>query len=154
MSTNVVSTTALVTTTYTGMNESVWLPKLVGFSSNGSSVMQGKQNGVDAKLKEKVPGIQAVRCFAHRLELSFKDAIKSMSLHSHLETLLCGLYKFYHLSLLNRSMLKRVFKTINESPRFPTRIGGVCWVAHMHHALTNFWLAYGAVVLHMEQVSL
>ena len=140
------------TTTYTKMSEQQWVQKLVGFGSDGASVMTGRENGVSAKLKELRPELQAVHCFAHRLELAYKDTVKNETLHKKLETLLTGLYTFYHKSPLNRSMLKRTFKTINEAPRFPTRISGVRWVAHMHHTLGNFWKCYKAVVMHMEQV--
>ena len=141
-----------VMTTYTEMSEQQWVQKLVGFGSDGASVMTGRENGVTAKLKEARPELQAVHCFAHRLELAYKDTVKNETLHKKLETLLTGLYTFYHKKALNRSMLKRAFKSINEAPRFPTRISGVQWVAHMHHAMGNLRKCYKAVVVHMEQV--
>ncbi len=47
---------------------------LVGFSSDGASVMTGKHNGVAAKLKALNCKIVDTHCAAHRLQLAVKDA--------------------------------------------------------------------------------
>ena len=52
--------------------------KLVGFGSDGASVMRGSQGGVTALLKADVPHLIAVHCVAHCLELSILDVIKKV----------------------------------------------------------------------------
>ena len=42
-----------------------WYKKIVGFGSDGASVMIGKNAGVVSKIKAKQPCIQAVHCYAH-----------------------------------------------------------------------------------------
>lgn len=42
-----------------------WYKKIVGFRSDGASVMIGKNAGVVSKIKAKQPCIQAVHCYAH-----------------------------------------------------------------------------------------
>ena len=80
-----------------------FLVKLVGMGSDGVSVMLGKNNGVAAKLRSLQPAMVAVHCYAHKLELAFKDAIKHVPLDTKVTTcLLQGLYYFYHNSALNR----------------------------------------------------
>lgn len=80
-----------------------FLGKLVGMGSDGASVMLGKNNGVAAKLRVLQPAMVAVHCYAHKLELAFKDAIKHVPLDSKVTTcLLQGLYYLYHNSALNR----------------------------------------------------
>ena len=43
---------------------------IVGFGSDGASVMTGKHNGVGAKLKRDVGHVFAIHCVAHRLALA------------------------------------------------------------------------------------
>ncbi|CAG2257191.1 unnamed protein product [Mytilus edulis] len=130
-----------------------FLKKLVGMGSDGASVMLGKNNGVAAKLRSLQPSMVAVHCYAHKLELAFKDAIKHVPLDTKVTTcLLQGLYYFYHNSALNRANLKSSFRTLNKKVLLPTRIGGTRWVGHLLRALENFLTGYEAVKQHLEQI--
>jgi len=92
-----------------------------------------------------------VHCFAHRLELAFKDASKSSSLHEKaVATLLIGLYYFYHESTVNRAMLKRCSSFLKRKVHIPTRVGGTCWVGHLHRALESVISSYPAILLHLS----
>ena len=53
--------------------------KLIGFCSDGASVMMGARRGVIKLLKERgqIEYVLAVWCFVHRLELAVKDAFKN-----------------------------------------------------------------------------
>lgn len=90
---------------------------------------------------------------AHRLELSFKDAIKSISLFQQVEELLSGLYTFYHVSPLNRANLVKSYKDLGMTPLMPTRFGGTRWLAHLSRAVDHFLREYKAIVQHLDQVS-
>ena len=70
------------------------LSKLVAMGSDGASVMLGKKSRVIALLKEQ-PSMIGVHCSAHKLELSYKDAIKKVPLAEKVITLLSGLYYMY-----------------------------------------------------------
>lgn len=86
-----------------GMPWEEFTTKMVGMGSDGASVMLGCKNGVAAHLKRIQPALVAVHCYAHKLELAFKDAIKKVSIDAKVSTcLLQGLYYFYHNSALNR----------------------------------------------------
>ncbi|XP_071795584.1 zinc finger protein 862-like [Asterias amurensis] len=50
-----------------------WSKKLVGVGSDGANVMSGKKGSVVAKLKQVQPLLRGVHCFAHRLQLAYKD---------------------------------------------------------------------------------
>ncbi|VDI54723.1 Hypothetical predicted protein [Mytilus galloprovincialis] len=127
--------------------------KLVGMGSDGASVMLGCNNGVAAHLRRIQPVMVAVHCYAHKLELAFKDAIKHVPLDSKVTTcLLQGLYYLYHNSALNRSNLKDSFKSLGMKVVLPTRIGGTRWVGHLLRALINFMSGYQAIKKHLEQV--
>ena len=59
-----------------GLSDDVLHECLLGFASDGASVMLGKQGGVYAKLKAEFPHLMSWHCFNHRLELSVHhDAI-------------------------------------------------------------------------------
>lgn len=55
----------------------VFEKKLVGFCADGASNMQGCKSGLGVLLRETRPHLVITHCLAHRLELSFKDGIKS-----------------------------------------------------------------------------
>ena len=75
-----------------------WKDGLVGFGSDGASVMMGRQNGVLKKIKDDVPHLIEMHCVAHRLELVILDAFKGESILTELNDLLQGIYKHYHYS--------------------------------------------------------
>ena len=109
-----------VSMTSVGLEKAMWTKKLVGFGSDGASVMMGKKGGVIAKLKNDQPLVQGIHCHAHRLELAFKDALKEQLLHDKVSSLLLGLYYFFRKSSLNRSLLKRAFDALGVKPIMPT----------------------------------
>ena len=62
-----------------GVAETEWQEKLVGFGSDGASVMVGRNNGVIALLRQLQPAVQGVHCAvqgvhcaAHQMELAYK----------------------------------------------------------------------------------
>ena len=131
----------------------VFFSKLVGLGCDGASNMTGHRNGLIALLQKEQPSAIVVHCFAHRLELAFKDASKSNSLHEKVvATLLMGLYYFYHKSTVNRSMLKRCSNSLQRKVRVPTRVGGTRWVGHLHRALESVISSYPVIILHLQQV--
>ena len=66
-----------------GLNKEELEKKLVGFGCDGASVMGGKKGGVSAYLTRLQPNCITVHCFAHRLELAFKDAVKENRLYDN-----------------------------------------------------------------------
>ncbi|KAK3090549.1 hypothetical protein FSP39_012619 [Pinctada imbricata] len=138
------------------MNSLAWddiITKMVALGSDGASVMQGANKGVAALLKQENPSIVSIHCLGHRLELAYKDAMKSCSMGEKICTiLLMGLYYFYHNSPLNRSNLKMSSQTLGVKLKLPTRVGGTRWIGHILLALSNFFHSYSAILLHLEQL--
>ena len=127
--------------------------KLVGLGCDGAAVMLGRRNGLAVLLKQAQPALVEVHCFAHRLELGFKDAVKKSNLYEKtVVTLLMGSYYFYRNSPLNTSMLKRSFAALGNKVYLPTRVGGTRWVGHLLRALTNFQNGYPSILQHLQQV--
>ena len=134
------------------MSDEDWKKKLVAVGTDGAAVMVGKKTGVVVCLKEDRDWVVGIHCLSHRLKLAFRDAVKGHSMFKKLESVLMGIYYFYHNSPLNRSNLKAAFSSLAMSPLMPTRIGGTRWVAHLLQALDNFLRVYKGLVLHLEQV--
>ena len=128
-----------------GLREDELKKKLVGFYCDGASVMVGKKGGVSAFLTQLQPSCMTVHCFAHRLELAYKDAEKENKLYDSCIVLLMGLYYFYHNSPKQRQNLKRSFQSLNQSSVMPTRVGGTRWAGHMMLAVENFLKGYQAI---------
>ena len=129
--------------------------KLVGLGCDGAAVMLGNKKGLAALLQQSQPALVEVHCFAHRLELGFKDTVKKSNLYKKtVVTILMGLYYFYRNSPLNRStcMLKRSFSALGSRVYLPTRMGGTRWIGHLLRALTNFQNGYSAILQHLQQV--
>ena len=66
---------------------------LVGFSSDGASVMVGATNGGATKLRAKFPNMVATHCAAHRLNLAASDVASGVS--EAAEDLACRLFAFF-----------------------------------------------------------
>ena len=112
--------------------------------------MVGKKGGVSAFLTQLQPSCITVHCFAHCLELAYKDPVKENKLYDSCIVLLMGLYYFYHNSPKQRQNLKQSFQSLNQSSVMQTRVGGTRWVGHMMLAVENFLKGYQAIHAQLE----
>ncbi|XP_075596817.1 sperm flagellar protein 2 isoform X2 [Balearica regulorum gibbericeps] len=129
-----------------------WSRKLVGFGSDGTDVMVGENSGVAKLLREIQPCVQSVHCFAHRLKLAYKGAIKNIQLYNILSNILRNMYYFYHNSPLNKNNLKATYEAIKLRPAIPSRIGGSQWLPRLQRALQILLKGYPAIVLHLSKI--
>ncbi|XP_066844386.1 sperm flagellar protein 2 isoform X3 [Anser cygnoides] len=129
-----------------------WSRKLVGFGSDGTDVMIGENNGVAELLREIQPCVQSVHCFAHRLKLAYKGALKNIQLYNILTNGLRNMYYFYHNSPLNKNNLKATYEAIRIRPAIPSRIGGSQWLPRLQTALQILLKGYPAIVLHLSKI--
>lgn len=135
--------------------ESSAFKKVVAYCSDGASVNTGETGGVIALLRQEVwSNVLLIKCLVHRLELSFKDSIKGVTVCNKLFALLSSLYSFYHVSPLQRANLKRTFRTLDQGAVMPLRVGGTRWVNHTAMAIDRLWEAYPALILHLGQVKI
>ena len=109
--------------------------------------MTRAKNGVVSWLKGDRPNIIGIHRMAHRLELTFSDAMRSNVVFQKVEDLLSGLYTFYHTSPLKRA---NSFQALGHTPLVPTRIGRTRWVGHLLRALDHFLRGYQGLVQHLE----
>lgn len=134
-----------------------FVSKLVALYCDRASVNTGQKGGVGALLKTEQPDLIVlhVHCMAHRLELSIKDVLKKVPLYRKVvDTLLKGLFYFYHNSPLNNAMLHRTYALKENGNKLlhPTRTDGTRLVGHQLLAVTNVLTSYKFIVGHLEQV--
>ena len=126
--------------------------KIIGFTCDGASVNVGQIAGVITFFHSLYAAILLVHCLSHRLELSFKQAVKGVKLYEKINSLLSELFKFYHTSPLQTENLKTSFNSLEIPVALPHRVGGTRWVSHTFGALEQVWKGYPAYVQHLSQV--
>ena len=72
--------------------------KIIGFCSDGASVMTGCHNGVGVRLQRVNPYMQCVHCIAHRLALCCADAADDVDYPEMAETVVNNISAFFNRS--------------------------------------------------------
>ncbi|XP_062580077.1 zinc finger protein 862-like [Saccostrea cucullata] len=128
--------------------------KIIAFAGDGASVNTGEINGVISHFRRNInSNILMIKCVSHRIELAFKDAMKSSTLYNKIFDMLGQLFKFYHNSPKQMAGLKSAAEACKKSLRHPTRVGGTRWVGHVLTALKNLLIGYKVFITHLEQVA-
>ena len=104
-----------------------WKDGLVGFGSDGASVMLGRQNGVLKKIKDDVPLLIKMHRVAHRLELAILHTFKGESILTELKDLLQGFYKHLHYSPKALRELYELAQVLELRVLKPVSILGTGW---------------------------
>ena len=86
------------------------LEKLVSQTYDGASVMSSELNGVQAKIKEKVPEAMFTHCYAHKLNLVLAHSAKSITECKIFFKTLEGLSAFFSKSTKRSHLLDEIVK--------------------------------------------
>ena len=86
------------------------LEKLVSQTYDGVSVMSSELNGVQAKIKEKVPEAMFTHCYAHKLNLVLAHSAKSITECKIFFETLEGLSAFFSKSTKRSHLLDEIVK--------------------------------------------
>lgn len=70
--------------------------KLMGLSTDGASVMVGKNNGVAAKLRQRNSKLLNMHCVCHRLALACTDTCQELKYIREVEDVLRQLWYYFH----------------------------------------------------------
>lgn len=100
-----------------------------------------------------VPHLVAVHCCAHRVELAIKDISTDVDFFKSLEGTLVELYKVYHKSPLNWSVLQQVGEMLQVKVVKPVKLVGTRWVTHRERALKILLDGWQSFVVHTSQVA-
>jgi len=119
--------TTLMTTLHSlQLDEEYLKDHLIGITTDGTSVMNGVDNGVVSQLKRDYPRVKAIHYVAHKLELAVKEAVASTN---HSEVFITKLYTLYHQSHKNQRELEIAAASVQETLRNITPIFTIRWVA-------------------------
>ncbi|XP_033981881.1 E3 SUMO-protein ligase KIAA1586-like [Trematomus bernacchii] len=136
-----------------GLDDAFLKECLVGFCSDGASVMVGRKNGVYTKLRSKYPGLIGWHCLNHRLELSVSDAVKHCTETNHFTAFLDKLYCLYHQSPKNLRELDAAVSEVGVCLRKIGRVLGIRWVASSFRTVNAVWTMYAALYHHLTSAS-
>lgn len=118
---------------------------LVGFCSDGASVMLGRKAGVFSRLKSKFPRLISWHCLNHRLELAVGDAVKQCTEINHFSSFMDKLYCLYHQSPKNQRELSSATSELGIVIKKIGRVLSVRWVASSHRAVKAVWTMHEAL---------
>lgn len=114
-----------------GFSAREYKQKMIGFGSDGASVMMGARRGVIELLKVEgqADWILSVWCLAHKLELAVKDCFKGTFMDNVTETLTL-IYYFYKGSAKRNKEVSEVAEIMEEHFYKPEKANGTRWVDH------------------------
>lgn len=122
--------------------------------SDGASNMTGKNKGLAALYRHSINHeLINIHCFAHRLELAFRDVVKSSKLYDRLMTLLIGLHYFYMKQYKNKQGLLETIKALNIRGTLPPKVTGTRWLAHLDRGMTSLTRTFQAYEAHLSSLS-
>ena len=133
-------------------------PVLVGGGTDGASVNVAQQNGMRGMMQNAHPWLMWYWCYAHRLELSCKNALAS-PLFKSIEEMLLRLYYLYEKLPKKIRQLGDIVNDLKEVFEFPTggnipvRSQGSRWISHKRKALQCVVDRYGAYITHLTALT-
>jgi len=137
---------------FADLGEEMLHSRLIGFASDGASVMTGRFEGAALHLRNSLKSnFLAFHCLAHRLELAVHAAVKSSGEVERLQLFTDSLYTFYHKSYKNTYELCAVAEGINAELMRITQVFTVRWVFSSFRAIKSFISDYASLCKHMTQ---
>ena len=122
--------------------------------SDGASNMVGRKSGLSTLLRQDIgEHFVNVHCLSHRLELAFRDAVKSLRLYDKLMTLLIGLHYFYRKQYKNKRGLLNTFKALSVKGGLPPKVTGTRWLPHLMNGMESLLRNYIAYDHHLGNTS-
>ena len=136
---------------YFGFSAREYKQKMIGFGSDGASVMMGARRGVIELLKVEgqADWILSVWCLAHRLELAVKDCFKGTFMDNVTETLTL-IYYFYKGSAKRNKEVAKVAEIMEEHFYKPEKANGTRWVDHKLRSAAKLIANWKLIVIHLQ----
>ena len=131
--------------------------KLVGIGSDGAAANIAKQ-GLKGLVESQLEWIVWMWCFANRLELATKDALKGTFI-DNVDDMLLKLYYLYEKSPKKCRELEDVVNDLKDCLHFddagvkPIRASGTRWIGHKLSAMRRVVSKFGAYTSHLVTLS-
>ena len=105
-------------------------------------------------VRNEIKWLLEFHCANHRLELSFKDAVKNIPLYNDVHSLLDGLYHFYDNSNLESRCLKKTAELLGVKSVVHPTAKCTRWVAHREQAVKALDRNYVANAAQLQECNL
>ena len=119
--------------------------QMIGFGSDGASVMTGRQAGVGAQLAQHAHSLVSIHCMAHRLALVCFDAVKENPYLNEYRSMLGKLYAYFSCSSSRQHKLELIQEVMNDDKVRLKEPIAVRWLA-MHNAVVAVHKTWPSVV--------
>uniref|UniRef100_A0A3B3BXM0 DUF4371 domain-containing protein n=1 Tax=Oryzias melastigma TaxID=30732 RepID=A0A3B3BXM0_ORYME len=126
---------------------------LIGFCSDGASVMSGVKSGVGKLLKDDFPSFFLWHCLNHRLELAVAQALDKTGGTKDFQAFLDSLYSLHSQSPKNMRELSECAHNLHITLKRIGRVFSVRWVASSWRAVNAVWQSYSALAQHFQKAS-
>lgn len=102
---------------------------VIGFGSDGASVMTGSTSGVAARLKAANPKIQSVHCSAHRLNLASSQAADSIPYLQRYQRIVSSIYNMTAHSSQKKQAVEHCQQILQDPKLQLKRIHDIRWLS-------------------------
>ncbi|XP_065891820.1 E3 SUMO-protein ligase KIAA1586-like [Dysidea avara] len=136
-----------------GFSSEILSDQLIGFASDGASVMFGSQSGVAKRIQNAFPNVVICHCLNHRLELAVGDAVSEISGVNHFKILFDKLYHTYHTSAKNKKELEECCQDLTTHFYSIGRVLDTRWVASSFRTVKAVWTVYYPLHCHLIKAS-
>ena len=127
---------------------------MIGFGSDGASVMRGHHVGAAVKLQSLMnTEFKSFHCMAHKMELAVNMAINSAVEINHFHMFIDSLYAFYHRSPKNMYELRNIAASLHAELLTISPIFTVRWAFSSLRAIKSFCTDYSPLQHHLVRVS-
>lgn len=126
-------------------NKGIDISKVAGLGSDGAGVMVGRHNGVGAILKRLNPFMLSMHCVAHKLALASENAASAVSYCQQHNSVLRGLYNFFHTSPNHYSVLKSMMEILDDPVIHIQQVHTVRWLT-MYKAVEAVRKCYSSLL--------
>lgn len=125
---------------------------LVGFGSDGASVMLGRKSGLAQRFKTYVNGpLYVIHCMAHRLHLASRKIFEEIEL-KNFENLVNKVYAFYSRSAKKLSSLRTTAEALEVKFYKLDYIHEIRWISSEYIALQKLYKNWESIIVNMENV--
>uniref|UniRef100_A0A8C6V7V3 E3 SUMO-protein ligase KIAA1586-like n=1 Tax=Naja naja TaxID=35670 RepID=A0A8C6V7V3_NAJNA len=115
---------------------------LIGFCSDGASIMLGRKSGVSTRIAKEFPNIVIWHCLNHRLHLGLDDSINEIKQVNHFKIFIDKIHTIFHQSNKNKMELTKISEQLGNEIIQIGRVLGPRWVACSLKSTLAVWHAY------------